>query len=118
MIKNENTHTRISYRILFPERQEVYIEAEAENISYGGMLIRTGEKLKVGSLIEIDLKGEDEESEKLKLLGEVKWIKEVPGAEIFSAGIFYLLPTAGRMFELFKRKNLHYIEDIKKGVKP
>lgn len=112
MEKKQTAPARISYRVLFPERKESYIRAEAARIGYGGMLITTKERLEIGCLIEIALRVDPESKEKLKLLGEVKWIKEGAVRDTWSAAVFYLLPTAGRMFELFRFVNREAIEDV------
>jgi len=103
----------LAYRLLFPERQEAYSQAEAEKISYGGMLITAGEKLKVGSLVEIELRTGPEGKARLKLLGEVKWVKAAEGRDAFSTAVFYLIPTAGRMFDLFMAVNREAVDDIR-----
>lgn len=103
----------IAYRILFPERRESYHEAEAEKISYGGMLVRTVEKLAIGSLLEIEISMGRKGKDKLKLLGEVKWTRPVENERSYSTGVFYLLPTAGRMYRLFMAENRRALEDIK-----
>ncbi len=112
MEKKQTAPVKISYRVLFPERKESYIRAEAARIGYGGMLITTKERLKIGCLIEIALRIDPESKEKLKLLGEVKWIKEGAARDTWSVAVFYLLPTAGRMFELFRFVNREAIEDV------
>jgi len=112
MEKKQTAPVKISYRVLFPERKETYIRAEAARISYGGMLITTRERLKIGCLLEIALRVNPEIKEKLKLLGEVKWIKEGAAKDTWSVAVFYLLPTAGRMFELFRFINREAIEDV------
>jgi hypothetical protein len=112
MERKQSAPVKISYRVLFPERKENYIRAEAARISYGGMLITTREKLAVGCLLEIALRVDPEAKEKLKLLGEVRWIKEGAARDTWSAAVFYLLPTAGRMFDLFRFVNREAIEDV------
>ncbi|MFH1438368.1 MAG: hypothetical protein ABIJ56_21850 [Pseudomonadota bacterium] len=110
MEKDKNKPVEVFYRVLFPERQEHYVQARAEKISYGGMLIMSSRDLMVESLIEIEMIVDaSEEAEKLKLLAEVKWSKKDESSGTFSAGVFFLLPTAGRMFQLFKEKNLNII---------
>ncbi len=114
MGKEKNKPVEVSYRLLFPERQEHYVQAKADKISYGGMLIRSSRDLMVGSLIEIEVKVvSPQEAEKLKLLAEIKWSQKDESSESYSAGVFYLLPTAGRMFQLFKEKNRHIIQNKK-----
>ena len=82
------------------------------------MLIMSSRDLIVGSLIEIEVIVDgSRETEKLKLLAEVKWSQKKEGSDTFSAGVFYLLPTAGRMFQIFKEKNLHIIQDKKQPPK-
>jgi Tfp pilus assembly protein PilZ len=112
MERKQTPPVKISYRVLFPERKETYTRAEAARISYGGMLINTREKLEIGCLVEIALRVDPGKKEKLKLLGEVRWIKEGAGRDTWAAAVFYLLPTAGRMFELFRFVNREAIEDV------
>lgn len=112
MEKKQTAPVKISYRVLFPERNESYIRAEAARISYGGMLITTRERLKIGCLIEIALRVDPGKKEKLKLLGEVRWIKEGATRDTWSVAVLFLLPTAGRMFELFRFVNREAIEDV------
>jgi hypothetical protein len=115
MAEHENAAPAISYRVLFPERKEQYVQAVADKVSYGGMLIRCSEKLKVGSLVEIELGDAEARPGKLKLLAEVKWTQPIAGTRLYSTGVFYLLPTAGRMFQLFMERNLRSIEKIKQS---
>jgi len=101
----------VSYRLLFPERQEKLAGALAERVSYGGLLLRAREPLAVGSLLEVEIgSGQAGAETGLKLIGEVKWLEAHEDGEHFLAGVFFLLPTAGRMFELFMLRNRDFVE--------
>jgi hypothetical protein len=65
--------------------------------------------------LELELGGTEECTGKHKLLAEVKWTQPVAGARFYSKGVFYLLPTAGRMSQLFMDRNLRSIEKIKQS---
>jgi len=97
--------------MLFPEKKENPENGLVERMGYGGVLLRVKQKLEPESILELEFELESMNSklERVKFLGEVRWVKSVENDE-YLIGVRFLLPSGGRMFKIFLSRNLHKIK--------
>jgi hypothetical protein len=83
---------KVTYTILSEDKNpiddKVYY-ALSEDISTRGLNLLTEKALEVGTLVKIELPLEGEK-QIIHLFGEVRWIKALYDAELFTAGIIFV----------------------------
>ncbi|MBI4844871.1 MAG: PilZ domain-containing protein [Candidatus Omnitrophica bacterium] len=82
---------RVSFKLLDPRTWSSYHEKNitpVENISLGGVALKTANELTVKAPIGLDLRY-DPEKESIRTFGRVAWIKKESGDKEYSLGISF-----------------------------
>ncbi len=90
----------VTFHSLVP-RADSPVPGRAVRLSFSGAVIEAGDLPQLGAVVELRLPvGQGKDG--LGMFAEVKWLSSPSAGGPGLFGVFYLLPTAGRMLELIE----------------